>query len=146
MLYSVETSQIVDPSTQLGCKCCPLTYTCRLCYTIRDLQRNNVPFGARLLCTLLKAENVFTRIYEERAMSPKLLPYETAYSILELFLPSINNNLKAFYKYDFETCPDWAKVTVMRVLDNTLRKWGCLQDFDFMFSQDVEETAKRLVD
>lgn len=145
MLYSVETTQITDPTKELGCKCCPLTYTCRFYHTICDLQKNNVPFGARLLCTLLRAESICTKIHEERALSPHLFPFTTAYSTFELFLPAVNNNLKAFYKYDFETCPDWAKVTVMTTLANTLKKWCCLEDFDFMFSQDVEETTKQLL-
>ena len=145
MLHSVETTQIMDPTNELGCKCCPLAYTCRFYHTICDLQRNSVPFGARLLCTLLKVEDVYAGICAGSVLSPHLFPSTTAYSILELFLPAINNNLKAFYKYDFETCPEWAKVTVMTTLSNTLKKWECLQDFDFMFSQDVEETAKRLL-
>lgn len=144
MLHSVETTQIMDPTSRLICGCCPLTYTCRLYHTICDLQRNNVHFGARLLCTLLRAESICTKILEERALSPHLFPFTTAYSTFELFLPAINNNLKAFYKYDFETCPDWSKVTVITTLAKTLKKFDCLETFDFMFSQDVEDTAKQI--
>lgn len=145
MLHSVETTQIIDPTKGLGCGYCPLNYTCRLYHTICDLQKNNVPFGASLLCALLKVENVYTSICEGRCLHPHLFPYATSYSTLELFLPAINNALKAFYKYDFEACPDWAKVAVMTTLRDTLKKWDCLQDFDFMFSQDVEETTKQLL-
>lgn len=145
MLYSAETIQIVDPTKKLNCGCCPLRYGCTYYYTICSLENYGVHFGAKLLCTLLKADRICTDIFEKCRQNGVPLPTTTAQDTLELFLPAVNNGLKAFYKYDFETCPDWAKVTVMTTLSNTLKKWCCLEDFDFMFSQDVEETTKQLL-
>ena len=144
MLYSVETTQITDPTKGIGCKHCTLNYCCKYYHTICDLQKNKVYFGARLLCTLLKVDHLCTHIFNDHLNETGLFTMAVTQDTLELFLPAINNNLKAFYKYDFETCPGWAKVTVITILSNTLKKWDCLEDFDFIFSQDVEETAKRL--
>ena len=145
MLYSVETTQIVDPTKKLECGYCPLNYTCRLYHTICDLEKNNVHFGAKLLCVLLKADSICTKIFKKRLQSSLLYPLTTAKEVFSLFLPAINNNLKAFYKYDCESAPKWAKSVVIRTLESTLDCWECLQDFDFMFSQDVEETAKHII-
>ena len=145
MLYSVETTQITDPTKELRCGHCVFNYCCKYYHTICDLHKNNVRFGARLLCTLLKIDRLCTHIFNDHLNETGLFTMEVTQDTLELFLPAVNNNLKAFYKYDFETCPDWAKVTVMTTLSNTLKKWCCLEDFDFIFSQDVEETTKQLL-
>lgn len=145
MLHIVETAQVVDPTKKLNCGCCPLRYGCTYYYTICSLENYGIRFGAILLCTLLKADRICTDIFEKCRKNGVPLPKTTAQETFELFLPAINNNLKAFYKYDFEACPDWAKEAVITILSNTLKKWDRLKDFDFMFSQDIEETAKQLL-
>lgn len=145
MLYCVETTQIIDPTKVIGCNHCAFNYRCKYYHTICDLQKNNVHFGVRLLCTLLKVDRLCTSIFNDHLNTTGLFSVAVTQETLELFLPAVNNSLKAFYKYDFETCPDWAKVTVITILANTLKKWDCLEDFDFMFSQDVEETVKQLM-
>lgn len=145
MLHSVETTQIMDPTKELGCGHCVFNYCCKYYHTICDLHKNNVRFGARLLCTLLKIDRLCKNIFNDHLNTTGLFTMEVTQDTLELFLPAINNNLKAFYKYDYDAAPLWARVTVITSLANALKKWDCLEDFDFMFSQDVEDTAKRLV-
>lgn len=145
MLYSVETTQITDPTKGIGCGYCPLNYTCRFYHTICELKKNKIHFGAKLLCTLLKADSICTKIFKERLQSPRLYPLTTAQEVFALFLPAINNNLEAFYKYDCDNAPNWAKNAIIKILEETLDTWECLDDFDFMFSKDVRETSKQII-
>lgn len=144
MLFTTETTQITDPTKALGCKYCRLNYRCRSYYTICELKTTGLHFGAKLLCTLLKADEICSDIYVKNLKNHinncMLISKET----FELFMPAINNCLKAFYKYDAENCPDWPKSFIIKKLATILEKWECLDDFDFMFSQDVKDTAEEL--
>lgn len=145
MLHSVETTQIMDPTKKLNCGCCPLRYGCTYYYTICSLENYGAHFGAKLLCTLLKADRICTDIFEKCRQNGVPLPKTTAQETFELFLPALNNALKAFYKYEVEYCQGWTEEAVFKILADVLSKWECLQNFDFMFSQDVEETTKQLL-
>ena len=60
------------------------------------------------------------------------------------FLPTLNNLLNAFYKYDCDNADDYAKRAITYALAESLEYWGLLQHFDFMFSQDIENTRNIL--
>lgn len=144
MLFIAETTQIIDPTKALSCKTCPLHYDCSFYHTICSLNANGVYFGAKLLCMLLRANRICTDIFNKHCKMPSDNAMTISSETFELFMPAINNCLKAFYKYDAENCPDWSKSFIIKKLAGILARWDCLDNFDFMFSQDIRATAEEL--
>ena len=71
-------------------------------------------------------------------------PLQRAETLYKDFLPTLNNFLNAFYKYECETASEYNKRALIFALAESLEYWNLLQYFDFMFSQDIENTRNIL--
>lgn len=67
-------------------------------------------------------------------------PFERAKTLYKDFLPTLNKFLNAFYKYDYEHASEYHKQAIIFALAESLEYEGLLQHFDFMFSQNIENT------
>lgn len=139
-MLQVETTTILDATKYLPCESCVNNYSCKRYMLICDFTKQKLFFAANLLCILECAEELaITKQVEcvRKNYSHTSLRAEQAFKI---FLPAVNNALQAFYKYDCEHASDYAKQALIFALASTLENWNCLEYFDFMFSQDVENT------
>ena len=139
-MLQVETTQIFDATKYLGCATCPLHNNCNKYALICNLVNNKIFFGANLLCVLERAENAAMNVLNECKKNNFSNPFERAKTSYKDFLPTLNNFLKAFCKYDCEATNEYGKQTIIFALAESLEYWNLLQHFDFMFSQDIENT------
>ena len=143
-MLQIETTQILDATKYLCCASCPLHYNCNKYEQICDLAKHELFFGANLLCVLERAENAMMNVLAECKKNNFLNPMERAKTLYKDFLPTLNNFLNAFYEYDCDNADYYAKRAITYALAESLEYWGLLQHFDFMFSQDIENTRNIL--
>lgn len=143
-MLQIETIQIFDATKHLGCASCPLHNNCNKYALICDLVHDKLFFGAGLLCLLQRAESVAMSVRRECVKNNFSNPTERAKTLYKDFLPTLNNFLNAFYKYDCEHANEYTKRTIILVLAESLEFWELLKHFDFMFSQDIENTRDTL--
>lgn len=139
-MLQVETTQIFDATKYLSCATCPLHNNCNKYALICDFVNNKLFFGASLLCVLERAENATMNARAECVKNKFSNPTERAKTLYKDFLPTLNNFLNAFYKYDCEHASEYHKQALIFALAESLEYWELLKHFDFMFSQDIENT------
>lgn len=139
-MLQVETTQIFGATKYLSCSTCPLHNNCNKYALICNFVNNKLFFGASLLCVLERAENATMNMLAECKKNNFSNPLQRAETLYKDFLPTLNNFLNAFYKYDCENASDYDKPALIFALAESLEYWHLLQHFDFMFSQDVENT------
>lgn len=144
-MLEVTTSQIFDATKHLCCATCPLHNNCNKYALICDLTHDKLFFGAGLLCLLQRAESVAMLVRSECVKNIFSNAAERAKTLYKDFLPTLNNFLNAFYKYDCEHASEYAKRTIIFILAESLEYWELLKYFDFMFSQDIENTRDILL-
>lgn len=140
----VETTQIFDATKYTSCSDCPLQRNCTKYSLICDLIHNNLFIGANLLCCLMRAENAVTNTHRECIKNKLANPDKYAKTLYKDFLPSINNHLNAFYKYECEQADEYSKCAIISALAENLEYWDLLDYFDFMFAQDIANTWSAL--
>lgn len=143
-MLQVETSQIFDATKHLSCSTCPLHNNCNKYALICDFIHNKLFFGANLLCVLERSENATMNVCNECKKNNFSNPLQRAETLYKDFLPTLNNFLNAFYKYDCEHASEYSKQALIFALAESLEYWHLLQYFDFMFSQDIENTRNIL--
>lgn len=143
-MLQIETTQIFDATKYLSCTSCPLHNNCNKYEQICDLAKHKLFFGANLLCVLERAENAMINVLAECKKNNFSNPMERAKTLYKDFLPTLNNFLNAFYKYDCDSADDYAKRAITYALAESLEYWDLLQHFDFIFSQDIENTRNIL--
>lgn len=139
-MLQVETTQIFDATKYLSCATCPLHNNCNKYALICDFIHNKLFFGASLLCVLERAENATMNVLTECKKNNFSNPTQRAETLYKDFLPTLNNFLNAFYKYDCEHASEYSKRALVFALAESLEYWNLLKHFDFMFSQDIENT------
>ncbi len=139
-MLQVETTQIFDATKYLSCATCPLHNNCNKYALICNFIHNKLFFGANLLCVLERAETATMNVRNECVKNNFSNPTQRAETLYKDFLPTLNNFLNAFYKYDCEHASEYHKQALIFALAESLEYWNLLQHFDFMFSQDVENT------
>lgn len=144
-MLQTETSQIFDPTTCLSCSYCPLHFNCKKYMLICDLVKKNLTFGAELLCILGRAETFADYVLRKSVKENKGNPFAIARTLYKDFLPTINNYLTAFYKYECEHTKEYDKREIILTLAAQLEYWNLLEHFDFVFSQDVENTRDTIL-
>lgn len=143
-MKQIQTTQPADATKHLSCATCPLHYNCNKYALICDFIHNKLFLGAKLLCVLMQAENVTTNILTECKKNKLPNPIQSAATLYELFLPTLNKCLNVFHKHELENASDYHKQTLIFTLAESLERWGLLQYFDFIFSQNVENTRNIL--
>lgn len=88
----------------------------------------------------MQSENATTNVLSECNKNALSNPNQRAATLYELFLPTLNKYLNAFYKHERENASDYHKQTLIFTLAESLNRWGLLQYFDFIFSQNIENT------
>lgn len=140
----VKSTQIFDATKYLSCSDCPLNKNCAKYSLICDLIHNKLFLGANLLCCLMRAENTANNTLRECIKNKLENPGKYAETLYKDFLPTINNHLNAFYKYECEQSDEYAKCAIIFALAESLEYWNLLEYFDFMFAQDIENTMNAL--
>lgn len=139
-----ETIQIFDATKYVSCSDCPLQRNCTKYSLICDLIHNNLFIGANLLCCLMRAESVATNTHRECIKDKLSNPDKYVKTLYKDFLPSINNHLNAFYKYEAEQANEYSKCAIIFALAENLEYWDLLDYFDFMFVKDIKKTRDAL--
>lgn len=139
-MKQIQTTQPTDVTKHLSCATCPLHYNCNKYALICDFIHNKLYIGAKLLCVLMQSENATTNVLSECNKNALSNPNQRAATLYELFLPTLNKYLNAFYKHERENASDYHKQTLIFTLAESLNRWGLLQYFDFIFSQNIENT------
>ena len=144
-MLEVTTTQIADATKKLACPACPLHYNCNKYALICDFVKNNLFFGASLLCALERAENVIQSKQLELLKNKSSCTTEKIKTLYKDFLPELNNYLEAFYKYECDKASDYHKQEVICHLAESLEYYGLLQYFDFIYCRDIEITRDILI-
>ena len=140
-MLQIETSQTFDATKYLGCSFCPLNYNCKKYALICNYEKSKLFFAAATLCTLELAENYAMQVIRDTNKNNLLNALERAQTLYKKFLPALNNNLQAFYKYECETTTEYTKNALLFAIEESLRYFDLLRYFDFTFSQDIETTC-----
>ena len=144
-MLEVTTTQVADATKKLACPICPLHYNCNKYALICDFVKNNLFFGANLLCTLERAEDVIQSKQRELLKNKSSCTKEKIKTLYKDFLPDLNNNLEAFYKYECDKASDYHKQEVICYLAESLEYYELLQYFDFVYCRDIEITRDILI-
>lgn len=144
-MFEVTTTQVADATKKLACAVCPLHYDCNKYVLICDFVKNNLFFGANLLCSLERAEDVIQSKQKELLKNKSLCTKEKIKTLYKDFLPELNNNLEAFYKYECDKASDYHKQEIICHLAESLEYYGLLQYFDFVYCRDIEITRDILI-
>lgn len=144
-MLEVTTTQVADATKKLACSICPLHYNCNKYMLICDFVKNNLFFGASLLCTLERAEDVIQSKQRELLKNKSSCTKEKIKTLYKDFLPELNNALEAFYKYECDKASDYHKQEVIFYLAESLEYYGLLQYFDFVYCRDIEITRDILI-
>lgn len=144
-MLEVTTTQIADATKKLACPACPLHYNCNKYALICDFVKNNLFFGANLLCTLERAEDVIQSKQRELLKNKSSCTMEKIKTLYKDFLPELNNALAAFYKYECDKASDYHKQEIICHLAESLEYYGLLQYFDFVYCRDIEITRDILI-
>lgn len=144
-MLEVTTTQVADATKKLACPACPLHYNCNKYALICDFVKNNLFFGASLLCTLERAEDVIQSKQRELLKNKSSCTMEKIKTLYKDFLPELNNALAAFYKYECDKASDYHKQEIICYLAESLEYYGLLQYFDFVYCRDIEITRDILI-
>lgn len=144
-MLEVTTTKITDATKKLACPVCPLHYNCNKYMLICDFVKNNLFFGASLLCTLERAEDVIQSKQLELLKNKSSCTNEKIKTLYKDFLPELNNALEAFYKYECDKASDYHKQEIICHLAESLEYYGLLQYFDFVYCRDIEITRDILI-
>lgn len=144
-MLEVTTTQVADATKKLACPICPLHYNCNKYALICDFVKNNLFFGANLLCALERAENVIQSKQLELLKNKSSCTKEKIKTLYKDFLPELNNALEAFYKYECDRASDYHKQEVICYLAESLEYYELLQYFDFVYCRDIEITRDILI-
>ena len=144
-MLEVTTTQIFDATKYLACNSCPLHNNCNKYMLICDFITKKLFFAANLLCVLERAENAVQAAKCELVKNNFTTPSERVKTLFRDFLPQLNNNLEAFYKYDFNNASDYHKQTLICTLAETLEFYDLLREFDFVYCRDIENTRDILL-
>lgn len=134
----LETTYSFDVQKKLDCQFCQKSSLCKdfqLCF---DLMSLNKPICTNLICTLDRAIYVAQTAYNTDVQIYKSTAFERARQIFKMFLPAVNNALKATFKFEWETLAEETKTAVIKMLGKALDNWELLQFFDITFAQDIE--------
>lgn len=137
---TVET--VITPNNKLNCTDCASMEKCGNFALIQECLANKSYFGAKLLCDLNKTQHVYNLVLTRLEYLRKINTIKTANNTFRLFLPTLNNDLKAFYKYDLENTPKYLQNAIILELAITLDDKQLLKDFDFIYCNDIEITAE----
>lgn len=144
-MLEVTTIQVADATKKLACPICPLHYNCNKYALICDFVKNNLFFGASLLCTIERAENIIQLKQIELLKNKNSCTMEKIKTLYKDFLPELNKNLEAFYKYECDKAGDYHKQELICHLAESLEYYGLLQYFDFVYCRDIEITRDILI-
>lgn len=144
-MLEITTTQVTDATKKLACSVCPLHYDCNKYVLICDFVKNNLFFGASLLCALERAEDVIQSKQRELLKNKSLCTTEKIKTLYKDFLPELNNCLEAFYKYECDKASDYHKQELICHLAESLEYYGLLQYFDFVYCRDIEITRDILI-
>lgn len=144
-MLEVTTIQIADATKKLACPICPLHYNCNKYALICDFAKNNLFFGANLLCIIERAEDVIQSKRLELLKNKSSCTKEKIKTLYKDFLSELNNALEAFYKYECDKASDYHKQEVICYLAESLEYYGLLQYFDFVYCRDIEITRDILI-
>lgn len=144
-MLEITTIQVADATKKLACAVCPLHYDCNKYVLICDFVKNNLFLGANLLCALERAEDVIQSKQKELLKNKSLCTTEKIKTLYKDFLPELNNNLEAFYKYECDKASDYHKQELICHLAESLEYYGLLQYFDFVYCRDIEITRDILI-
>lgn len=139
-MLQIETSQIFDATKYLGCSTCPLNHNCNKYMLICDFVKSKNYFGACTLCLIELAENACMRLQNELLKNKVSNVAERVKTLYKRFLPALNADLQAFYKYECEDAGEYTKNALIFAVAESLEYHELLQYFDFFFSQDIENT------
>ena len=142
IMLQIETTQVMDATNYLSCSSCPLNHDCKKYSLACELIHNKTFFGANLLCIVERAETTAMRTQSECVKNKISNPLERAKTAYKDFLPALSNYLNAHYKYECETTDTYTKRCIILTLAESLDYWGLLQDFDFVFSHELEITRE----
>lgn len=132
------TTQPIDATKHLRCATCPLHYNCNKYALICDFIHSKLFLGANLLCTLMRAEHSAINTMREHVKNKLANPRECARTLYKDFLPTFNNYLNAFYKYECEQASEYAKSALIFALAESLEYWELLDIFDLIFAQNIK--------
>lgn len=141
-MLQIETTQVMDATNYLSCSSCPLNHNCKKYSLACELIHSKTFFGANLLCIVERAETAAMRTQAECVKNKFSNPLERAKTAYRDFLPALSNYLNAHYKYECETTDTYTKRCIILTLAESLDYWGLLQDFDFIFSHELEITRE----
>lgn len=144
-MLEVTTTRVADATKKLACPICPLHYNCNKYSLICDFVKNNLFFGANLLCILERAEDVIQSKQLELLKNKSSCTKEKIKTLYKDFLSELNNTLEAFYKYECDKASDYHKQEVICYLAESLEYYGLLQYFDFVYCRDIEITRDILI-
>lgn len=144
-MLEVTTIQVADATKKLACPICPLHYNCNKYALICDFVKNNLFFGASLLCTIERAENIIQLKQIELLKNKSSCTMEKIKTLYKDFFPELNKNLEAFYKYECDKASDYHKQELICHLAESLEYYGLLQYFDFVYCRDIEITRDILI-
>lgn len=139
-MLKVTTTQFFDPTKYLACGSCPLHNNCNKYELICDFMIRKIFFGANLLCVLERAENAVQSAKYELLKKKFTCVSERVKTLYRDYLPQLNNNLEAFYKYDAENTSDYHKKALICALAESLEYYDLLKEFDFVYNRDLEKT------
>lgn len=143
-MMHIESTQIFDATKYLSCSTCLRHNNCTKYSLICDLIHSKLFLGANFLCCLMRAENTAMNTLRECVKNKLANPGECAKTSYKDFLPTLNNHLKAFYKYECEQSDEYAKCAIIFALAESLEYWDLLDYFDFIFAQDIANTRNAL--
>ena len=141
-MLQIETTQVMDATNYLFCSSCPLNHNCKKYSLACELIHSKAFFGSNLLCIVERAETTAIRTQAECVKNKISNPLERAKTAYRDFLPALSNYLNAHYKYECETTDTYTKRCIILTLAESLDYWGLLQDFDFIFSHELEITRE----
>lgn len=137
-MKTITTTRTLDATKYLPCESCVNNFNCKRYMLACEFIHNKLFFAADLICTLECAEELCISKQIECVRKGYSQTTRRARQAFRLFLPTINNALNAFYKYEYEEASDYTKQTLISVLANTLEDWNSLTYFDFMFNQNIK--------
>lgn len=144
-MLQIETTQIFDATKKIGCSTCPLHSNCNKYQLVCEFVKNELYFGAELICILERAESSAMGVIYKSKKEKLANVSASAQTAYKDFLPAINNYLNAFYKYDCEHASEYEKRSLILTIAESLEYWELLKHFDFAYSHDIENTRDLLL-
>lgn len=139
-MLQVETTTIMDATKYLGCSSCVLNCDCKGYILACNFTNVKMYFAAKAICILECAEKATAEMLTFCKKEKLPFSWERCQEFYKNFLPALNDYLQAFYKYECENAPEYDKQAFIFYIAEHLEYWGLLKDFDFIYSQDIENT------